>query len=66
MFVNVFRDICIKLLFYGKAILYIIGLHWAALGFLAVAPVKTTGSGGRGSANHEGGKLIDQDRDSLF
>ena len=29
----------IKLMFYGKAILYIIGLHWASLGFVAVAPL---------------------------
>ena len=39
VFINVFRDICIKLLFYGKQFLYIIGLHWAVLGFLAVAPL---------------------------
>jgi len=41
----------------GDVVLYVSGLH---------VPVKITGSGGRGSANHEREKLIDQDRDRLF
>jgi len=39
---------------------------WFSMYHGCMYTVKTTGSGGRDSANYEGGKLIEQDRDSLF